>query len=185
MCKVNYALHNGCGHITRQEGCYEYTLCDAAKTRLPSHLQPRAPQVKPSNVVMPIKSSPAQVTTVFSVKTTPAAPVKRTGSIFRTGSLRSSKSGATAAAALTKQNYGMCFNFEMTLPRWALEQALCPQHELEVVHKRLQEDSCCPRCKKIIDEMRNLVAAYDKTKNIKGCQATWYMQIARPDDPVE
>lgn len=59
---------------------------------------------------------------------------------------------------------------------------LCSGEELKVVEQREEKMDVCERCRKVINEMRWLVEAYDEKRNIRGCRAYWYVDVPRSDD---
>ncbi|KAH7395302.1 hypothetical protein DE146DRAFT_659740 [Phaeosphaeria sp. MPI-PUGE-AT-0046c] len=162
MCLHNYTTHNGCGHVAESH-TRPWTLCDAAMHRLNGLRGPNSPPMSP-----PISSF---------------APPKRTSSTRRFFSLSRSNTSASRRTisgppgpVTPRDSMSSGGSYIATL---TLDYATLPDHQLNAVRCTQpmksthvsREMDVCKTCKRGLNDMRSMLARYDKTGSVKGTSA--------------
>ncbi|KAH8724880.1 hypothetical protein GQ44DRAFT_707973 [Phaeosphaeriaceae sp. PMI808] len=173
MCFHNFTQHNGCGHMGETHAC-PWTLCPAALQRLNDLRGPNSPPISSvgatPNFAPPKRNSSTRrffsIGSTLSRSNTTASIVSRRSTT--SGAPSTSRDSMSSHGSFTPGVTGMEINYS-TLPDHQLIAVRCAQPTK--VSKVSRDMVVCKVCKRWIEDMRSMIARYDKTGSVMGTGA--------------
>ncbi|KAF2750389.1 hypothetical protein M011DRAFT_241519 [Sporormia fimetaria CBS 119925] len=172
MCYHNLTQHNGCGHIGERHTA-AWTLCAAAEQRL---AQLRGPTPIAPSTTRPPKLGKRFTSfgSSFSRSNTANPSLQRTMS----GPPSSLSVGSRTSISSATTQETSCGD----IPRYEFNSVKCGEEVCETRTQVTRDMDVCKGCKRWIEEMRSMIAGYDRSGIIRGTKVYEEFLKARVGD---